>query len=68
MNQHVSEVCKSEGGKERCRYLVNNQMGCFECHNLWPKGRRKIDTLIREGIRQFKSANCKGQTYKFLNT
>lgn len=66
MNKQVKEVCKMDGGTQRCRYLVSKPTG-YECHKFWPKGKRVIDDLIARGVRQFRPTNCKGQKNSVLN-
>lgn len=66
MNKQVKEVCKMDGGVNRCRYLVSKSSG-YECHKFWPSGRKKIDNLIATGVRQFRPINCRGQKNSVLN-
>jgi hypothetical protein len=64
---HVQDVCRINRGAAKCRYLLQNGMGRYECGKLNAGLKTVLDRRVREGTLKATGDHCPGRTAELLN-
>jgi hypothetical protein len=67
MPPYVVEVCRVRRGANKCRYLLHNGQGWYECGKLNAGLKTVLDRRVRDGSLPAIGDHCPGQTSEILN-
>ena len=65
---HVWTVCRVNQGPNKCRYLLHNGQGRYECGKLNVAIKTVLDRRVRDGNLPAKGDHCPGRTADLLNS